>query len=729
MTFLNPWMLAALAAIAAPVLIHLFSKPQLKRIRWAATRFLLASVEKNRRKLQIEDLLLLLLRALLIALLVLIFARPALLSPPDALTLSSEETTAAILLDNSASMGQSDGTKTRFEQARAGAQDVLAKLHPGSTCALYLAGAQTTQLVSKPTQDFALLRRLLDNAAPSDFSSDLFPALKAAADTLSPAQGRKEIFIFTDNQALAWKQLGNIRKLQEQHRDTIRFRYFILGGDGEDNLAITALKTLDGTAAAGQPLRCIIEVTNHGKTIAEKISVRIAVDDEAPQDETLLPRIEPGETKAVNLFVRIRRAGYHTLRATIPGDRLPADNQRAIALRVVEQLKTLVIDGSPAANPAARDGFFLRHALVPVPPGQAAHYYLKTALGTPGMLGSASLHQYQAIFLANVASLPRAASENLARYVATGGSLIIFPGNAANPGFYNSDPVFAPLLPARLLPAREAPAPQKFLTWQTRDYTHPVVSLWNDTAAGTLAAVRVSRYYPLELKPRTGDTATGVLLKYANNEIAAAHTESTATRGHPRGRVVLFGIPATTDWSNFPVSSAFVPLITRTLAYATNTTDPRRINLTPGQPFALEVPAEYEGRDIAVQRIGATGTAARPQITGRVERLGNTAWVRYKDTTLAGAYAVYLGDATTPQLAFAVQADPEESALKTQPAADIAPLLDMLPSGISAGSTAKENIAVDADKPGTELWFYLAIAALVFALTETGFAHYCSRAR
>ncbi len=77
MTFLNPLLLAGLAAIAAPIIIHLLMRRKVKRINWAAMRFLEAVVRRNERKLRVEDLLLLILRCLLLILLALALARPA----------------------------------------------------------------------------------------------------------------------------------------------------------------------------------------------------------------------------------------------------------------------------------------------------------------------------------------------------------------------------------------------------------------------------------------------------------------------------------------------------------------------------------------------------------------------------------------------------------------------------------------------------------------------------
>src|SRR5919201_1387067 len=73
--FLNLLMLAGLAAVAIPPLIHLLSRRRYEVVDWGAMQFLKIS-ETTRRRLFIEELLLMLLRMGLIAVLVLALASP-----------------------------------------------------------------------------------------------------------------------------------------------------------------------------------------------------------------------------------------------------------------------------------------------------------------------------------------------------------------------------------------------------------------------------------------------------------------------------------------------------------------------------------------------------------------------------------------------------------------------------------------------------------------------------
>src|SRR5438046_10434878 len=76
--FLNPLMLAGLSAVSIPIIIHLLNRRKFERVVWAAMRFVRLSVEKDQRRIKVEDMLLLILRCLLLALLAFALARQVL---------------------------------------------------------------------------------------------------------------------------------------------------------------------------------------------------------------------------------------------------------------------------------------------------------------------------------------------------------------------------------------------------------------------------------------------------------------------------------------------------------------------------------------------------------------------------------------------------------------------------------------------------------------------------
>jgi hypothetical protein len=718
MTFLNLAFLFGLLAVSLPVAIHLLSKPRLRRINWPANRFLVKVLQKNRSRSKAEDLLLLLLRCLFVALLALLFARPAWLVPATDLPGGKEATTAVIVLDDTESMGQSDGTQTRFDLAKTKIDALLSQLAPGSSSALLLVSDRTKAVIPKPTEDLAAVRRSLAPLAPTDEGGDLYAGVQSAVDLLKnyPAH-RREIFVLTDGQKAAWAELGRIRQLQDENKKEMAFHFLTLGDNGEDNLAVSNLQMAGMVAVTNQPLRYAATITNWGRSAVSKIPVKLAVDDQPPQDQGMIDRLEPGASQVINLFARFRDPGAHTVTVTIPGDRLPADDQRSVAVLVLEEVRTLVVEGTTNADPTARDGFYLSHALAPVRPDQVDKYYVKVKVGRANELDANTLSDYEVIFLSNVAQLTPLGSQKLAHYVNQGGTLVVFPGPTTDINFYNTDPAFSPLLPAKLSAVRDVPADQKALGWQSSGYEHPITSLWNDPQAGTLASVRTTRYFPLTLAP----APARLVVKYANGEPAVAE------QAVGKGKVILFSSTATTAWNTLPLHPGFVPLLARIIAYATNGMA-GNLNLAAGQPFSYNVDSAEGGKDLSVIRPGQT----KRQIIGEAERGEEFAVLHDSDTELAGPYQLFVGDAAKPQVVFAVQGDPAESNLAQEPKTDLEPLLAQ---DTAAPAPDENNPAPAASTgsthrvPGGEWWVPLAAVLLVLVLVETAAAHYFSQSK
>jgi hypothetical protein len=714
LTFLAPAVLGGLGVVAAPIAIHFLNKARVQIVRWGAMRFLLETVRKNQRRLQVEDLILLLLRCLIVALLALAFARPVINPGGAGVSAVNSPAIAVLLFDQSASMGQSNGVETRFDEAKNAARKFLDQLGSGSQAALFLVADRVNQVVARPTADLALVRRALEVAEPSDRTSDLLAAVRLALDGLRPISGaNKYMVLFTDNQAVAWKQLDAIKPLLAEAKD-VEFRLVPLGNQGEENLAITVLRAEGATPAAGQLFGCVVEVSNFGATSATGVRVTLSLDEEAPADQAIIDEIAPGQSRAVRLNVRFARPGFQTVRATIPADRLPADNQRALAVQVLDQVRMTIVEGSQPAAKQDRDGFFLANALVPVPPARRAQYYLKVEAAPVSWIADADLSKQELIALCNAGAPGASAAQKLRQYVSNGGALLIFPGPNVKPDAYNNEPALKEILPATLGALKEPDKNGGFATWQPRGHAHAVTALWNDPQNGTLGSVRAGKFFPLTLAAANNENETPhAIVKYSDG--SPAIVERTFGKGH----VVLFSSTATTQWNNLPIHPDFVPLLRRLIGYVTHRDDGDALMLTPGAVFQQAVSSDLVGREFSVVRPDGKG---KPQPAGSVELVNRQPVVRYRDTEKAGAYRLFVSGAEQPIAAFAVQMDPQESDLRVVAAERLA--------GLSA---EKKTTAEAAAKPvggvRREFWAALIAAAACIAVIEMMLAHKFSLAK
>jgi hypothetical protein len=719
--FLNPLLLFGILGIASPIIIHLLAKKKIKHVVWAAMRFLKEVVEKNQQRLTLEDILLLLLRCSLLVLIALALARPSFKQGGIAGFGDSNEA-AIIAIDDSASMSQTDGATSKFEQAQKAAEDVLDSLPSGSSVAVWFVSDVVKSVIPEPTHDFALARKSIREAQRTDHGTELPSALRRAVEVLQrQSAGVKQLFLITDGQANGWKQLPETRALFTSARD-VHPRFVIIGESEQHNLGITGLRMASALAPVNEPVRFEIEVANYGMTEAQNVQVSLGIDEEPPGDEASLTSIAPGESKTISLYATFREPGYHAVVARLPADRNPADDQRALAVHVIGEINVLLVDGNPGIEPRESAVFYLRNALTPVPPEQREKYYIKTKTIIPPELSSTKLGDYEAVVLANVVDLPESVMASLERYLRTGGGLIVFPGGNTNTAFYNKELSEARgILPAAFGEARgNAEQQEQYFTLQAKDYDHPIVSIWRDPAAGNLATAHFYRAFTLlpgtKKFPDAGPPV--VVLSYADGHPAVIeHTWGF-------GRVIQFSSTANAAWNDLCIRPTFVPLVHRTLG-ALLTRQEENLNLRVGAPLRAVVGTELIGKDVMVSSPGGNGSAAGLQ---RIASVNGVPLLQFGGTDRAGVYDVHQGDDATPLLRFAAQADPAESNLQELSAQDwktfdgVAQVIHWSPQTNFRGELQRE-------RTGNEFWMAIVVLVLIGAVVETTMGNRWSESR
>lgn len=735
MSFLNPIMLAGLAAVSVPIIIHLLNRRKFRKVTWAAMRFLQNAIEQNQRRMRIEDMILLALRCLLLALLALALARPAILSDASAV-FGQSKVTGVIILDNSMSMGMSDGTGTRFEKARRAAEQALDSMPAGSATAVLLASDLVQAVIPEPTFDLNLARKALREAPLTDRATDIFPALGKAIDTLKDRLAlRKEIYLVTDGQAAGWRQLTEIQRTLERTKSDIKTHVILVNEHEERNLGVSDLRLASGLSAVGQPLRFEAKVSNYGKEEVRNTRVGLSVNGETPSDEFTIDALPAGATKSVTLFAKLRDEGFHSVAARIAEDRLPADDRRSLAVRAIREVKVLLVDGELGSEARDSEVFFLKNALVPVPADAAADYFIKTVSVTPSELSQARLDDYDAVVLANVPDFSDALVTALEGYVRRGGGLMVFPGARVNTAFYNEQ-LFQKLkmLPAEFGAIRgEADKDDAFVTLQEKGYEHPIVEIWNDPGSGKLGSARFFRWF--ELKPELqekeqrgkgagensplppGSSAPlRIVLNYADGSPAVME------RPWGLGRVIQFSSTADTAWNDLPVRLAWVPLLHRTLGSIVQRQD-EGLNIRVGDKFVRRVPAENLDKDATF--FPPRQTTVRE--LRRVELVNGWPTVQFEHTELAGVYDAKVGEAGAV-LKFAAQPDASESSLDELSPAQLATLKNVA-NVVPWTPNLSLRGMMERGRTGMEFWVPILLACLAIAAVETFLGQWFSRSK
>src|SRR5919202_675123 len=135
MSFLNPFFLLGLAALAAPVLVHLVRRTRARRVEFPALYFVRQVPERTKRRRTLRDLLLLALRCLALLLVVFAFTRPYFTSAGAAKKAEGSRSTV-IVLDASLSMRRAG----LFEEAKRRVDALVGETAPDERVALVSFG-------------------------------------------------------------------------------------------------------------------------------------------------------------------------------------------------------------------------------------------------------------------------------------------------------------------------------------------------------------------------------------------------------------------------------------------------------------------------------------------------------------------------------------------------------------------------------------------------------------
>ena len=116
-------MLGWLAAAAAPLLIHLWSRRRYREVPWAAVTFLLAAMRKNSRRIQLQQWILLAVRTLMVLFVVLALAEPR--GQNLAAGVGGVPTHKVIVIDTSFSMAYRENDESLLAKAKKLAEEMV----------------------------------------------------------------------------------------------------------------------------------------------------------------------------------------------------------------------------------------------------------------------------------------------------------------------------------------------------------------------------------------------------------------------------------------------------------------------------------------------------------------------------------------------------------------------------------------------------------------------------
>jgi hypothetical protein len=641
-----------------PVLIHRLRRTDPIERPFPAFALLARAQAAHRRARGLTDLPLLIVRAALLAVCALALTAPFVLAATG--FGDGRVAATAIVIDDSMSMGRTEGLTTPFANAVARARDAIDALPEGSEAAIVLSG-KPARVAFGRSGDLVRATQLLDDMpGPDARANDFVSALDLARQQLGASQLRtRRMLVLSDFDAAAKFPEGGFEGI-----DTFVERV----GDTEQtsNRWITDVR---------------VQRDEDGKSVVEVDVAAVAVSD--GPIEVVIERSEreiargDAELSAGQGTARIvlpdrdaNAAGDTTLQVRLSGDdALALDDVAGAVLDARDAIEVLLVNGDPHPTSQADELHFVTRALsvVPTSAGRA-----RTRSTDADALVHHDLAGVDVVVLANVGALDATVNERVRAFVEAGGGLVVTAGD--NLASRDDAAGIASLLPARIVTFAGGTKVGFAATPPSQTLAH---------GSQGLDAVKVSKRLVLDAND------DDVALRFTDESPAVVSGDVGD------GRVVQLALPLDADWSDLPLRPGFVTLTWSVVRAAARAASATSAPEAPGAPAMVAMPPGAEQLEVV-----APDGQRHPLATS-----GDTA--TFNHTALAGAYRVLASSGSgapqeVPRAAFVVRAPVEESPLVMGPVPKVS---------APAGSRAH---AVSARRPIAPVLFILC-AALALA--------------
>ena len=433
-----------------PIIIHLLNRRRFKVVQWAAMDFLREAMQRNRRIMQIRDIILLVLRTAAVFFFGLALAQPFFSKKREGLN-EHQPVHAILAIDNSLSMDYGTSAEgTGLTRAKEKAKSLIDKLPAGSKISVIPVCGSREGYSPDPydTKENAL--EALEKIEIVDRSATVLKAVNEAkkASEAAPELAKRIIFI-SDQQESNWKDLTSPETL----KDLPAMQVVDVSLPNPKNAWIADLRLQDGLADVETPSTIVVQIQYSGLDAKRDVPVKLFLGESVIGEK--LAMLEPGEgTREVdfeytfNALSEMPEPGkpvFVTLKATIDQDELPSDDQRFLAVPVVAALPVVFVDqfGAEDEDPARNrlgETVRLRKLLAPkAAREEAPRQVVKIKHVRADELTQDVLADARLVVVAGLVNIDDVNTVPLLRdYVKQGGQLLIAAGAEFNPDSWNA---------------------------------------------------------------------------------------------------------------------------------------------------------------------------------------------------------------------------------------------------------------------------------------------------
>ncbi|HRE23727.1 MAG TPA: BatA domain-containing protein [Bacteroidia bacterium] len=407
--FVYPFFLWFLAALSIPIIIHLFNFRRFKKIEFTNVRFLKEIKEQTQSHSKLKHLLVLLMRLMALAFLILAFAQPFV---PTKSTESSGQQIVSLYIDNSFSMNLSGKEGSLLDEAKDKCRTIATSL-PSSTKFQLLTNefkGEQQRLIDRDE-----LLELTDHIKINPQSRNINEVLIRQTDALKKSNSdNRSSFIISDFQK-------SFFDMQPGVNDSL-LKLNLLKTDAEEvkNIAIDSCWLSAPVIQLNTPSELNVKVRNYGNEDAE-VPVRFYINNS--QKTVASAKINAGMDATVKMNFTIIQPGWQLAKVEIDDNPIAFDDTYYLSFRIADKI--------PVYHIGSSKNIFIDKLL-------ANNSLIDYTFSTQNAVDYAMLKKCNAVILTDLKDISSGMSDEIARFVDLGGTLIIFPDSNITPNGYEN---------------------------------------------------------------------------------------------------------------------------------------------------------------------------------------------------------------------------------------------------------------------------------------------------
>lgn len=696
MSFLNPFFLLGLLAVAVPVVIHLINLRRPQKIQFSTLSFLNELKKSTLRRIRIKQYLLMALRVLAVLFLALALARPFL--PPTLTGSSGSDTPKAIgiLIDNSASMSRVGTKGPLIDQAKNVANIIIEGAR--SDDRFLIASTNGERQLTNLTGSSGALEEIreMESANTGNYISE---ALKLLYDRIQQAPMEQAIiYLITDGQESQLAALESTSFDEAEGPKPVSLQLVELANVNQQNLAISDITLKNQMLSRGSAVSIEVEVENIGDIATVNQFVSLELENRMVGQYQV--ELEPGQSRKFIFEIVPDSVGDIAGEVIVDGDEVTYDNSRYFVLRIPRSRSVLLLNDKEAGSKDFRS--YLNPALEAA---QKTNTQIEFTEEEVENVDQAEIFAHDVVVFDGLREIPEYWFSDLQAFVQNGNGILFFPSEQGDVNNYNT---FLQLFNAGSFQNIKG----EYASFKKIDEIdelvegHPVLDdLFDKDDEERINLDLPELFFFYDYNP-PGNTGSYLILQSENG------SPLLTEQRFGEGTLLISSFGADPGWTNFPVNPLFAPLYYRSVLYASASEQGGLEQHVLGSPF------EWEG---ALQNNNVEIRKGAEIVKPDVQSIPEGIRVNYsaKEWT-PGIFTI--SDGAQKRLV-AVNQDIMESYFDTLPHTELEKMLSnyvTVNRKIEAGQISEQNLEeeLSAASFGKELWDLFIWIALLLLIAE-----------